>query len=320
MDENFATSTSAIPHIRKLTSRTGTIRSSPYETAQLAEVPAPVLMRAYRIFDYRPNFQREIQTGDAFQLVFEVFEDSVGQGQHSGDLLYASISTSKEKLRIFRYTTVDGYTGFFDDEGSSIETSLMKTPVDGGQLSSPFGKRDHPVLKYTRMHRGLDFTAERGTPVLSAGDGKVVRRGRNGSFGKYIEIEHDTTFATAYAHLSRYAEGIEPGAQVQQGDLIGYIGATGLATGPNLHYEVLQNGEQVDPMKLDLPPRRILQGDELARFEQAKAEIRAALARAPSGERVGLCNNEEANEICNINRLATGAIGRYSLFEGQERG
>ncbi len=283
--EVFATRISTIPHTRELTSRAGTIRSSLYEAARAAEVPTAVLIQTYGTLSYGLDFQRDIRDGDTFRLAFEIFEDGLGQGRHPGDLMYAAIGSSGRNLRILRYTTADGYTGFFDDKGASIETSLMKTPINGGRLSSLFGKRDHPVLGYTRMHRGLDYTARRGTPVLAAGDGVVVRRGRNGSFGKYVEIRHDTTYTTAYAHLSRYAEGLEPGTRVRQGDVIGYIGATGLATGPNLHYEVLQKGEQVDPMKLDLPPRRILRGDEFVRFEQAKAELRAILARASSGER-----------------------------------
>lgn len=284
-DEAFATRTSTIPHTRELTSRAGTIRSSLYEAARNAKVPLAVLMQTYGTLSYGLDFQRDIRDGDTFQLAFEVFEDGMGQGRHPGNLVYAAIGSSERDLRILRYTTADGYSGFFDDKGASIETSLMKTPVDGGRLSSLFGKRDHPVLGYTRMHRGLDFTASRGTPVLAAGDGLVVRRDRNGSFGRYVEIKHDATYATAYAHLSRYAEGRQPGARVRQGDVIGYVGATGLATGPNLHYEVLRKGKQVDPMKLELPPRRTLRGEELTRFEQAKAKLRAVLAGASSGER-----------------------------------
>lgn len=285
MDETFAMRTSTIAHSRELTSRAGTIRSSLYEAARAAEVPLAVLIQTYGTLSYGLDFQRDIRDGDTFQLAFEVFDDGMGRGRHPGDLIYAAIKSSERDLRILRYTTADGYTGFFDDKGASIETSLMKTPVDGGRLSSLFGKRDHPVLGYTRMHRGLDYTAPRGTPVLAAGDGVVVRRGRNGSFGKYVEIKHGSTYATAYAHLSRYGEGLQPGARVRQGDVIGYVGATGLATGPNLHYEVLQNGKQVDPVRLELPPRRILKGKELARFEQVKAELRAVLSRASSGER-----------------------------------
>ena len=284
-DETFATRTSAIPHTRKLMSRAGTIRSSLYEAAQAAEVPTAVLMQIYGTLSYGLDFQRDLRDGDTFQIAFEVFDDGLEQGRHSGDLVYAAISLSDQSLRILRYTTADGYTGFFDDKGTSIETSLMKTPVDGGRLSSRFGKRDHPVLGYTRMHRGLAYAAPRGTPVLAAGDGMIVRRGRNGSFGKYVEVKHGSTYATAYAHLSRYGEGVQAGARVRQGDVIGYVGATGLATGPNLHYEVLENGEQIDPMKIELPPRRILRGKELARFEQAKAKLRAILARASSDER-----------------------------------
>lgn len=281
----FVARTSIILNTRKLMSRAGTVRSGLYEAAQAAGVPVPVLMQVYGTLRYKLDSQRNLRDDDTFRLVFEVFEDPIGQGQHPGDLKYAAIGLSGRNLRILRYTTADGYTGFFDDKGTSIETSLMKTPVERGRLSSQFGKRDHPVLGYTRMHRGLDFTAPRGTPVLAAGDGVVVRRDRNGSFGKFVEIRHDATYTTAYAHLSRYAEVFQLGARVRQGDVIGYVGATGLATGPNLHYEVLQKGEQVDPMKLELLPRRILRGKELARFEQAKAEFWAILARASPSKR-----------------------------------
>ena len=274
-DEAFETRTSAISHKRQLRSKRGTIRSSLYETARVAKVPAEILKQARQILSYRLDLQRDLRDGDTFQIVFEVLEDGLGRGRHPGELIFAAIGSGQRSLRIFRHTTADGYTGFFDDKGNSIETSLMKTPVDGGRLSSLFGKRDHPVLGYTRMHRGVDFTARRGTPVRAAGDGTIVRRRRKGSFGKYVEIRHNATYATAYAHLSRYVEGAEPGARIQKGDVIGYVGATGLATGPNVHYEVLRNGEQVDPMRLELPPRRILEGDDLTRFEQEKAMVEA---------------------------------------------
>ena len=173
--------------------------------------------------------------------------------------------------------TVTVLTQFGESEYTVVGTFLFgEAESAAGAVSVDF------TLAEAQRIAGLDGKAQ---VVLAAGDGMVVRRSRNGSFGKYVEIKHDATYATAYAHLSRYAEGLEPGARIRQGDVIGYIGATGLATGPNLHYEVLQNGKQVDPVRLELPPRRILKGKELARFEQVKAELRAVLARASSGER-----------------------------------
>ena len=196
--------------------------------------------------------------------------------------MYASIEIRDQNIRAYRYTTSDGYTGLFDESGASLSTNLLKTPINGARLSSLFGKRKHPILGYTRMHRGLDFGASHGTPVLAAGDGIVVQRERNGDFGKYIRIKHDATHSTAYAHLSRYADNLNPGDQVQQGEVIGYVGSTGLATGPNLHYEVLQNSRQVNPMKVELPPRRLLGKIEMARFEREKEKIRSLLAFQPT--------------------------------------
>ena len=199
--------------------------------------------------------------------------------------MYASIDLRGQSIRAYRYTTSDGYTGFFDESGASLSTNLMKTPIDGARLSSLFGKRKHPILGYTRMHRGLDFAAPRGTPVLAAGNGVVIQKGRNGDFGKYIRIKHDATYSTAYAHLSRYADKLKPGGRVRQGEVIGYVGATGLATGPNLHYEVLQGRRQVNPMKVELPPRRLLGSVEMARYEREKKKIRSLLAFQPTGAR-----------------------------------
>lgn len=271
-------------HTKALTINTGTIRSSLYDSAQSVDVPATILNETYRALSYAIDFQRDLRAGDKFAVAFEIYDDNgLEQGQHPGNLVYATLEQAQRSIRIFRYAASDGYVGLFDERGMSIESSLMRTPVDGGRLTSLFGKRRHPILGYTRLHRGLDFSAPRGTAVFAAGDGKVVRRGRNGSFGKYVRIEHDSTYATAYAHLSRFAEGLQPGDWVRQGQVIGYVGATGLATGPNLHYEVLLQGKQVNLMGLDLPPRLILSGKELVRFKQVKAELLSDLARGVLG-------------------------------------
>ena len=270
--DSFFARIDMVPHVSNLVAKSGIINSSFFAAARAAEVPTSVLLASYGTLSYALDFQRDFRVGDTFELGFRVYDDGPERGQHPGELVYASLDLREKSVRAYRYTTADGYTGLFDESGASLSTNLMKTPIDGARLSSLFGKRKHPLLGYTRMHRGLDFAASRGTPVLAAGNGVVIQKGRNGDFGKYIRIKHDTTYSTAYAHLSRYADKLKPGYRVRQGEIIGYVGATGLATGPNLHYEVLQGRRQIDPMKVKLPPRRLLAGIEIARFEKEKIE------------------------------------------------
>ena len=292
-NESFNAAVTSVEHTRRTKSANGEIVGSLYEAGRSQGVPATILLQAYRMLSYATDFQRDLQAGDRFELGYDVFDDGVAGGLHPGSLQYASLVSKDRTLRVFRYSTNDGYTGFFDAKGRSIATSLMKTPIDGGRLSSSFGKREHPMLGYTRMHEGLDFAAPRGTPILAAGDGVIEKSSRYGSFGKYVRLRHDQTYSTAYAHLSRYAEGLQPGDQVKQGDVIGYVGATGLATGPNLHFEVLADGEPVNPMALDLPPRRILKGDELDRFQRAKADFITTLDFRRDGKEKWYLNSQE---------------------------
>lgn len=274
-----------LPHFSGLVAKSGIINSSFFKAARAVDVPVSVLFASYGTLSHALDFQRDFRPGDTFEIGFNVFDDGPERGQHPGKLVYASFRFQEKSVRAYRYTTSDGDTGFFDESGASLSTNLMKTPIDGARLSSLFGKRNHPILGYTRMHRGLDFAASRGTPVVAAGDGIVVQRGRNGDFGKYIRIKHDETYSTAYAHLSRYVDGLKPGDRIRQSEVIGYVGSTGLVTGPNLHYEVLKGRRQINPLKLKLPPRRMLKGQELARFEKEKQKIRSLLELSSSSER-----------------------------------
>lgn len=274
-----------IDHSSRLISASGSIATSLYEAARDQGVPMPVLLQTYGVLGHAVDFQRDIKEGDRFELGYERFDDGSYGGQHPGKLVYVSLVLAERTLTYFRYTTSDGLTGYFDSGGKSVQTSLLKTPVDGGQLSSLFGKREHPILGYTRMHKGLDFAAPLGTPVLAAEDGVVTTQAHQGSFGKYVSIRHDNQISTAYAHLSKYAEQLSVGSSVLQGDVIGYVGATGLATGPNLHYEILRDGRQINPMAVDRPSRRVLTGNELTRFQHAVSRLRAGLeAEAPENE------------------------------------
>jgi len=245
----------------------GEINTSFFLSARKSGVPREVLTEFYNMFSSRVDFQRDIRKGDRYSIVYEENDDSPLGGIHAGRLLYASLTLPEKTIGYYRYTTLDGYSGFFNENGESVDTHLLKTPLSSGHLSSVFGARTHPVLGYKRMHRGIDFSAAIGTPILAAGDGVVERVGRYGSYGKYVRIRHGSEYTTGYAHLSAYAKGVKPGVRVTQGTVIGYVGKTGLTTGPNLHYEVSREGRRINPMTLELPPVKTLQGKDLRRFK-----------------------------------------------------
>ena len=262
------------------------IDDSLFVSARRTGVPARVIMDVIRMFSWDVDFQREIRRGDRFEILFELFRDNDGRAVKNGDILFASLALSGADLRLYRFATEDGTIDYYDAKGQSARKALMKTPVDGARLSSRFGKRRHPVLGYTLMHRGTDFAAPRGTPIMAAGDGVIERASRYGAYGKYIRIRHNSTYKTAYAHLKGYANGVRSGKRVRQGQIIGYVGTTGRSTGPHLHYEVHRNGKKMNPLRLKLPTGKKLKGQELARFLEAKAEIDVALNETPALSRV----------------------------------
>ncbi len=276
-DDAFVARIEPIEHDVRLARSFGTISQSFFESAREVGVPTPILMQAYRVLGQAVDFQRDLAEGDKFAFGYETYVDEGDVGTHAGNLVYISLDSTDKLLAYFRHETSDGFVSYFDEAGNSIASGLMKTPVSTGRLSSSYGKREHPVLGYTRMHKGLDFAAVRGTPVLAAGDGTIVQRRRNGSFGNYIRIRHNGELSTAYAHLDRYKDALASGDRVQRGEVIGYVGETGLTTGPNLHFEVLKGGRQVNPARVAAPPQRKLEGEALSRFQQETAEIKAML-------------------------------------------
>ena len=262
----------------------GTIEGSLFVAAQDAGLPARLVMELIRIYSWDVDFQREIQPGDRFEVLFDRFVDGEAPAADNavkiGDVLYASLVLSGKTLELFRHRTTDG-VDYFDAAGASVRKALLRTPVDGARLSSRYGKRRHPILGYTKMHRGVDFAAPRGTPIRAAGNGVVETAGRNGAYGKYVRIRHNNRYKTAYAHLSRYGRGVRRGKRVEQGQIIGYVGSTGLSTGPHLHYEVLVAGRQVNPLTLKLPTGTKLKGEQLAAFKTAMRQVLGRLAEAP---------------------------------------
>ena len=261
--------------------RSGAIRHSLYGDAVAAGVSPSVLLQLIKMFSYDVDFQRDIQNGDHFELMYETYVDESGNEVRDGDVLYASMTLSGITYPLYRFTLGDGTTDYFNDKGQSARKALLRTPIDGARLSSGFGMRKHPVLGYSKMHKGLDFAAPRGTPIFAAGDGVIERASKFSSYGLYVRIRHNTEYDTAYAHMNRIGKGIYPGKRVRQGDIIGYVGTTGRSTGPHLHYEVLKNGTQVNPMKVKLPTGIILTGKDLRTFEAKRNEIRSAYANLP---------------------------------------
>lgn len=251
------------------------IQSSLFEAAQAAELPPAVLSEVIKAFSYDVDFQRDLQPDDQYEVLYERYEDEAGNLARTGDVLFASLTLSGKTIAVYRYTDRDGFTDFYDGKGNSLRKALLRTPIDGARISSGFGMRKHPILGYSRMHKGMDFAAPSGTPIYAAGNGTIAKIGRNGGYGNYIRIKHANGYSTAYAHMSKFAKGLKQGSRVHQGDVIGYVGTTGRSTGPHLHYEVLVKSEQVNPKSIKLPTGQTLTGKEYDRFLIRKAEIDA---------------------------------------------
>ena len=251
----------------------GVIESSLYVAGRKAGIPNRVLAELIRAYSWDVDFQRDIRSGDGFEVMYERVFDALGKQVFSGPIAFAALTLSGKRHAIYLHTTADGTRDYFDAKGRSARKALMRTPIDGARLSSGFGRRRHPVLGYNKLHRGVDFAAPRGTPIYAAGNGIIVRAGRNGAYGKYVRIRHNARYATAYAHMSGFARGLAKGKRVTQGQIIGFVGTTGRSTGPHLHYEILAGGVRTNPMKLRMPSGRKLKGAELARFQEARAGI-----------------------------------------------
>ncbi|MCE7999357.1 MAG: M23 family metallopeptidase [Rhodobiaceae bacterium] len=265
----------------------GTINSSLFLAAADAGIPAAITVEMIRMYSYDIDFQREIRQGDTFEVFFTREYDEDGTPVREGDVLYASMNVSGKERRLWRHEPTDGGNwDYFDEQGRSMRKFLMKTPIDGARISSSFGNRRHPILGYTRLHSGTDFAAPTGTPIYAAGNGTIEMAQRNGGYGKYVRIRHANGYQTAYAHMSRYGRGIRKGVRVRQGQIIGYVGSTGRSTGPHLHYEVIRNGNKVNPQRIRVPTGRTLSGEQLAAFQESRTNINTMMAEAPTMTRL----------------------------------
>jgi len=255
----------------------GAIASSLFVDGVNAGVPVKSMAGFIRLFSFDIDFQRDIQAGDRFDILYDRYVDQDGAVVHPGEILYAALETGGRRITLYRHEYADGQVQYFNEKGRSNRKALLRTPVDGARISSGFGRRRHPILGYSKMHAGIDFAAPTGTPIKAAGDGVVRRAGWLGTYGRYIRIKHSGSYDTAYAHLRRIAKGIQPGANVRQGQVIGYVGSSGRSTGPHLHYEILKDGKQVNPARVRFQSAKALTGTELTRFRQFRDEIDAFL-------------------------------------------
>lgn len=263
------------PVERYLVYASGVIDGTIYDAVDSQNVPYAALDEFVRVLGFSVDFQREIRSGDKFELLYERRLDKLtGEDLGSGTLHYAGLNLSGDVMSFFRYEA-DNIVGWYDREGNSAVRSLMRTPISGAPISSKYGMRRHPITGYNAMHRGVDFQAPTGTPIVAAGSGVVQRANWFGNYGRYVRIRHTGRYSTAYAHMTRIASGITPGARVRQGQIIGYVGSTGRSTGPHLHYEVLVNNKQVNPMTVKLPSGESLAADELAQFQTIVQTVEA---------------------------------------------
>jgi murein DD-endopeptidase MepM/ murein hydrolase activator NlpD len=254
-----------------------------YETALKSDIPRVVINDLVRIFANDVDFQRAVTAGDAFEVLYEDGEE----GEARNDLLFAAITTRNETFRYYKFQTPDDQmVDFYDENGRSTRKFLVRKPITQGETRSGFGMRRHPILGYVRMHTGVDWSGPTGTPIFAAGNGTVIKVGRESGYGNRVEIQHANGYITTYNHLSGYARGLAEGQRVRQGQVVGYLGMTGLATGPHLHYEVIVNGHFVDPLRVKLARTRELDGRMSANFRRERDRIDGLLAKAPGAARV----------------------------------
>ncbi|MFL2883718.1 MAG: peptidoglycan DD-metalloendopeptidase family protein [Candidatus Pelagibacter sp.] len=257
---------------KKIVYNENIILQSLYKAATDENIPANTIIEFARIYGFQVDFQRDIRKQDKFQIMYEIFLNEKNEIVETGEILFANLKLSGQDNSLY-YFDKDGSEGHYDKNGKSVKKALMKTPINGARLSSPFGMRKHPIDGFNKMHRGTDFAAPMGTPIMASGDGVVKKAGWCGGGGNCVKIKHNSTYQTIYAHMSKFARGIKTGVRVKQGQTIGYVGSTGKSTGPHLHYEVLVNGKKVNSQKLKLPSGKILKGKERKNFETKKIKL-----------------------------------------------
>ena len=257
---------------KKLFYKESIITKSLYASGIETEIPIEIIIEFARLYGFQFDFQRDIWKNDSFQIVYEQYHDSKNTFIKNGEIIFAKLNLQGKEYPLYKFKSKD-LTDYFDERGQSVKKTLMKTPINGARLSSSFGMRKHPILGFNKMHKGTDFAAPMGTPIMASGDGKVIKSSWCGGGGNCIKIKHNSTYTTVYAHLSKFGRGIKKGVRVKQGQIIGYVGSTGMSTGPHLHYEVIENGKKINSQTLKLPSGKTLLGEERKKFEVEKMRI-----------------------------------------------
>ncbi len=281
------------PVERRLAHAGGRIDSSLYETGMNSGIPAGLLNDIITAYSYDVDFQRDLQPGDAIDVLYERLETRKGAAAGHGNILYAELTIGGEAMRLYRYVDKSGMVDFYNQKGESVRKAMLRTPINGAKITSGYGMRSHPILGYSKMHRGIDFGAPTGTPIYAAGDGTVDFEGRKGGYGNYLRIKHNDKYSSAYGHISRFAANVSPGHHVKQGQIVAYVGATGMATGPHLHYEILINNEQVNPSGVKFKAGNMLADREMAAFRKNMDQIQAQLTNTPRKTDVAMSGSKK---------------------------
>jgi murein DD-endopeptidase MepM/ murein hydrolase activator NlpD len=262
--------------------QTSSLYASLYHASLIESIPDETINQILQVHAYETDFRKRLRAGDTCEMFFDLKDEGGAEGP-PGDLLYTAISTGSETRRYYRFRTPDGEVDYYDVHGNNAKRFLMRRPVrsDDVRLTSGFGFRRHPLLGETRMHTGIDWAAPTGTPILAAGNGTIEEAGRKGYNGNYVRIRHANGYQTAYSHMSRFAPGVSPGVRVRQGQVIGYVGSTGLSSGPHLHFEILVNNQFVNPLSIEVPRERQLAGRDLVEFQKERMRIDELMRRTP---------------------------------------
>ncbi len=271
-DNNFKDEVISIQLDKRIVFKENIILKSLYKSAIDENIPPNTIIEFARIYGFQVDFQRDVRKNDKFQILYEIFLNENNKIVETGEILFANLELSGQDNSLY-YFDKEGSEGHYDNNGKSVKKALMKTPINGARLSSSFGMRKHPIDGYNKMHKGTDFAAPLGTPIMASGDGVIKKAAWCGGGGNCVVIKHNSTYQTVYAHMSKFARGIKRGVRVKQGQTIGYVGSTGKSTGPHLHYEVIINGKKVNSQKLKLPSGKILKGNERKIFETQKIKL-----------------------------------------------
>ncbi|KAB2837183.1 MAG: M23 family metallopeptidase [Caedimonadaceae bacterium] len=251
----------------------GKIESSLSAAARKAKIPHKIVHEMISSLSYDIDFQHDFHSGNSFGIIYEADVNPDTMEQLPKNLLYVTVQLKDRTVALYKFHSKGGYSAFYNPKGESIKKGLLRTPIDGAKISSTFGSRKHPILGYTRQHKGVDFSAPSGTPIMAAGDGTIEKAARSGGYGNYVRIKHNNEYSTAYAHLSRFAKSITAGKRVKQGQIIGYVGSTGLSSGPHLHYELIRFNQQINPNKVKMLPANKLSGVDLKNFQIFKSNL-----------------------------------------------